>query len=68
MTQDQILRTRRSADRVYLYEAESFDGGEQFGRFEKRSTDRIGAQLVETDRHISGSGNPFDALRPRCAW
>jgi hypothetical protein len=53
MSQDQVLRTRRGADRIGLHEPEALDGAPQRRRREQRPGDRITAQ----DRQVECAGS-----------
>lgn len=46
MSQYQILRTRRGANRVSLHEPQFFDGASERGRCKKGSGDGIASQVV----------------------
>jgi len=54
MAQDQVLRPRRSADRIGLHEAEPVDRAAERGRLEERARDRVAAQIVERWRFRQG--------------
>src|SRR6185503_13625761 len=63
LAENQVLRARRSTDRVRLDESEPGDGSRQSRRFEERAGDGMAAQ-VGKGRRRHGSWNGA-ALRPR---
>ena len=51
VTQGEVLRARRGADRIGLHEAEFIDRTRERGRLEQRAGHGMAAQVVEGDGH-----------------
>jgi hypothetical protein len=51
MAECQVLRTRRRADRIGLYEPEALEGLRDASWTEERARDRVASKVVETEAH-----------------
>jgi hypothetical protein len=66
MTEDQILRASRSADRIGLNEPEPIDGAPERGGWKETARDGEAAQIVERRRHGGGRADRVARSGWRC--